>query len=70
MDQDAVAAGAETLVRPKFGFLPPIGSPGYYLLLGGVAMFVLGPLGGITAAYMNFSLGFFIGGQITRFLRK
>jgi len=45
-------------------FLPPIDSPGYYLLLGAVAIFILGPLGGITAAYMNFSLGFFVGGQV------
>ncbi len=45
-------------------FLPPINSPGYYLLLGVVAIFILGPLGGITAAYMNFSLGFFVGGQV------
>jgi uncharacterized oligopeptide transporter (OPT) family protein len=27
-------------------------------------MFVLGPLGGVTASYMNFSLGFFVGGQV------
>ncbi|MBK7367821.1 MAG: OPT/YSL family transporter [Candidatus Eisenbacteria bacterium] len=39
-------------------------SPGYYLLLGAVAIFILGPLGGITAAYMNFSIGFFVGGQV------
>jgi uncharacterized oligopeptide transporter (OPT) family protein len=45
-------------------FLPPINSPGYYVLLGVVAIFILGPLGGITAAYMNFSLGFFVGGQV------
>jgi len=45
-------------------YLPPINSPGYYILLGVVAIFVLGPLGGITAAYMNFSLGFFVGGQV------
>jgi len=51
-------------MTPKRAFLPPIGSPGYYLLLGCVAIFVLGPLGGITAAYMNFSLGFFVGGQV------
>jgi len=50
--------------RPRSRFLPPIDSPGYYLLLGAVAIFVLGPLGGITAAYMNFSLGFFVGGQV------
>jgi uncharacterized oligopeptide transporter (OPT) family protein len=45
-------------------FLPPIGSTGYYLLLAAVAIFILGPLGGISAAYMNFSLGFFVGGQV------
>lgn len=49
---------------PRRGFLPPIGSVRYHLLLGAVAILVLGPLGGITAAYMNFSLGFFVGGQV------
>ena len=44
--------------------LPPIGSPAYHLLLGFVAVFFLGPLGGISAAFMNFSIGFFIGGQV------
>jgi hypothetical protein len=48
----------------KKSFLPPVGSKRYYLLLGAVAIFILGPLGGITAAYMNFSLGFFVGGQV------
>src|SRR5262245_7256812 len=45
-------------------FLPPTGSVGYHLLLAAAAILVLGPLGGITAAYMNFSLGFFVGGQV------
>ncbi len=45
-------------------FLPKIGTPAYYALLAVVAVFILGPLGGVTAAYMNFSLGFFIGGQV------
>src|SRR5439155_14998266 len=49
---------------PSFAFLPPIGSRAYYVLLALVAIFILGPLGGIAAAYMNFSLGFFIGGQV------
>src|SRR6188508_3594692 len=48
--------------RPRY--LPPIGSPAYHCLLALVAIFILGPLGGITAAYMNFSLGFFVGGQV------
>jgi uncharacterized oligopeptide transporter (OPT) family protein len=55
--EDAAAA-------PRKGFLPPIGTARYHLLLGAVAIFFLGPLGGITAAYMNFSLGFFVGGQV------
>jgi uncharacterized oligopeptide transporter (OPT) family protein len=45
-------------------FLPKIDSPKYHLLLGCVAIFILGPLGGISAAYMNFSIGFFVGGQV------
>jgi len=45
-------------------FLPPMDTPGYHILLGAIAILVLGPLGGITAAYMNFSLGFFVGGQV------
>lgn len=48
----------------RWAFLPKIGTPAYYLLLGAVAIFLLGPLGGVTASYMNFSLGFFIGGQV------
>jgi hypothetical protein len=43
-------------------FLPRIGSPGYHLLLTAVAILILGPLGGISAAFMNFSIGFIIGG--------
>jgi uncharacterized oligopeptide transporter (OPT) family protein len=45
-------------------FLPRIGSPGYHLLLATVAIFILGPLGGISAAFMNFSIGFYISGQV------
>jgi uncharacterized oligopeptide transporter (OPT) family protein len=53
----------QTTVRPN-RFLPRIGSPGYHILLGAVAILILGPLGGISAAFMNFSIGFFIGGQV------
>src|SRR5919204_416409 len=59
-----MADDAAALERPRFSFLPPIGSRAYYVLLALVAIFILGPLGGIAAAYMNFSLGFFIGGQV------
>jgi hypothetical protein len=44
--------------------LPPIDSTAYHVLLGCIAIFILGPLGGISAAFMNFSIGFFIGGQV------
>ncbi|HXJ23513.1 MAG TPA: OPT/YSL family transporter [Polyangia bacterium] len=44
--------------------LPPAGSVRYHLLLGFVALLILGPLGGITSAYMSFSLGFVVGGQV------
>src|SRR3954469_24088866 len=59
-----MAESASTAAAPRFGFLPAVNSRGYYLLLALVAIFVLGPLGGVAAAYMNFSLGFFIGGQV------
>src|SRR6266481_3659278 len=45
-------------------YLPRLGSPGYHILLSTVAILILGPLGGISAAFMNFSIGFFIGGQV------
>ncbi len=45
-------------------FLPAPGSVRYHLLLGTVALFILGPLGGVTAAYMTFSLGFAVGAQV------
>src|ERR1051325_7436871 len=45
-------------------WLPRAGSPAYHVLLVSVALLLLGPLAGITAAYMNFSLGFFVGGQV------
>jgi uncharacterized oligopeptide transporter (OPT) family protein len=44
--------------------LMPLGSRRYYVFLALIAIFILGPLGGVTASYMNFSLGFFVGGQV------
>jgi uncharacterized oligopeptide transporter (OPT) family protein len=44
--------------------LLPLDSKRYYVFLALIAVFILGPLGGITASYMNFSLGFFVGGQV------
>ena len=67
MSQPATTPGSDqtkaTSVR-FHRFLPRIGSPGYHVLLGAVAILILGPLGGISAAYMNFSFGFFVGGQM------
>src|SRR5450755_4454111 len=54
---------AEAIV-PRRRFLPAPETPAYHVLLGVVALFILGPLGGVTAAYMTFSLGFFVGGQV------
>src|SRR4051794_18655114 len=45
-------------------FLPKIGSPAYHLMLATVAILILGPLGGISASFMNFKIGFFVGGQV------
>jgi uncharacterized oligopeptide transporter (OPT) family protein len=52
---------------PKQSFLQrvlPINSIGYHVFLASIAVLILGPLGGVTAAYMNFALGFFVGGQV------
>src|SRR5271167_301770 len=49
---------------PRWTWLPRLGTWKYYALLGVVGIFVLGPLGGLAASYMNFSLGFFVGGQV------
>src|SRR3954453_6044753 len=55
------AAAAHPRIRR---YLPAPDSRKYHLLLGAVALFILGPLGGVTAAYMGFSLGFMVGGQV------
>jgi uncharacterized oligopeptide transporter (OPT) family protein len=49
---------------PRWAWLPAQGSWKYHLLLATAGILVLGPLAGVTAAYMNFSLGFFVGGQV------
>src|SRR3990167_8262975 len=50
--------------KPLLPRLLPIGSIGYHVFLASIAIFILGPLGGVTAAYMNYALGFFVGGQV------
>lgn len=49
---------------PRWSWLPAVGTWKYHALLGCLGILVLGPLGGVTASYMNFSLGFFVGGQV------
>ena len=49
---------------PRWNWLPARGTWKYYALLGVVGIGILGPLGGLAAAFMNFSLGFFVGGQV------
>ncbi len=49
---------------PRWSWLPAAGTWKYHALLLALGILVLGPLGGVTASYMNFSLGFFIGGQV------
>lgn len=57
-------ASAPASSAPRWAWLPPLGSPRYYVMLAALGMLVLGPLGGVTASYMNFSIGFFVGGQV------
>ena len=45
-------------------WLPAPGTAKYHVMLTAVALLILGPLGGISASFMNFSIGFFIGGQV------
>src|SRR5262252_9541131 len=66
MTDDSIPA-EPTTVTSAVGFkrfLPRIGSPAYHIMLATVAILILGPLGGISCAFMNFSIGFFIGGQV------
>lgn len=54
----------ESVQAPRWKWLPAVDSWKYHLLLGAVGILILGPLGGVTASYMNFSLGFYVGGQV------
>jgi len=50
--------------KVRFAWMPRPGTLGFHLMLAAVALLVLGPLGGVAAAYMNFTLGIFVPGQI------
>ncbi len=58
------ATAASPASAPRWSWLPPVGTWKYHALLLALGMLVLGPLGGVTASFMNFSLGFFVGGQV------
>jgi uncharacterized oligopeptide transporter (OPT) family protein len=55
---------APAAAQPRWRWLPPLGSWKYHLMLLVTGMLVLGPLAGLTASYMVFSMGFFVGGQV------
>lgn len=58
------SANAAGTGSPRWQWLPAVNSWKYHLLIGALGILVLGPLGGVTASYMNFSLGFYVGGQV------
>src|SRR5258706_5465093 len=60
MSTHALAA----MTAPRWAWMPAPDTWKYHALLLALGILVLGPLGGVTASYMNFSLGFFIGGQV------
>lgn len=64
MNTSSSAAAAAAPTAPRWRWLPPMNSPRYYVMLALLGIFILGPLGGVTASYMNFSIGFFVGGQV------
>jgi uncharacterized oligopeptide transporter (OPT) family protein len=64
MPSSTSAVVSEHEVATRWAWLPKPGTWKYYALLGAVGILILGPLGGLAAAYMNFSLGFFVGGQV------
>ena len=64
MQSMTTAETAGTEIATRWAWLPKPGTWKYYALLGAVGILILGPLGGLAASYMNFSLGFFVGGQV------
>lgn len=60
----AVVSSGHPDEAPRWRWLPPVGTWKYHLLLLCIGIFVLGPLAGVTASYMNFAVGFFVGGQV------
>lgn len=61
---DIPIPAAATLPERRWRWLPVPGTWRYHALLLTLGVCILGPLGGLTASYMNFSIGFFVGGQV------
>jgi uncharacterized oligopeptide transporter (OPT) family protein len=57
-------AVSSTASTQRWRWLPAPNTWKYHALLAAVGLCVLGPLGGLAASYMNFSIGFYIGGQV------
>ena len=58
---------ASSLATPsarRWHWLPAPNTWKYHALLATVGLCVLGPLGGLAASYMNFSIGFYVSGQV------
>ena len=49
---------------PRWSWLPAPDTWKYHALLAAIGLCALGPLGGLAASYMNFSIGFYVGGQV------
>ena len=60
----AAAPSSATDTGIRWRFLPAPGTWKYHLLLGALGILMLGPLGGVTASFMNLSIGFFVPGQV------
>lgn len=58
------ASPAATRSAPRWAWLPAPDTWKYHALLAAIGLLVLGPLGGLAASYMNFSIGFYVGGQV------
>lgn len=55
---------APTPAIRRWQWLPVPGTWKYHAFLAAIGLLVLGPLGGLAASYMNFSIGFYISGQL------
>src|SRR3984893_7171536 len=58
----SISAPAPSIRR--WQWLPVPGTWKYHAFLAAIGLLVLGPLGGLAASYMNFSIGFYIRGQL------